>query len=61
MATSETSNEIIAQDTLERRFFTVMFCDMVGSTALSEKLDPEDLREILDVFRAYRLPGCRAF
>src|SRR4029450_7344118 len=29
---------------------TVMFCDMVGSTALSARLDPEDMREILDVY-----------
>ena len=29
----------------ERRQLTVMFCDLVSSTALSEKLDPEDLRE----------------
>jgi class 3 adenylate cyclase/tetratricopeptide (TPR) repeat protein len=35
----------------ERRQLTVMFCDLVGSTALSEKLDPEDLREVI---RAYR-------
>ena len=27
----------------ERRQLTVMFCDLVGSTALSERLDPEDL------------------
>ncbi|NIP46082.1 MAG: AAA family ATPase, partial [Gammaproteobacteria bacterium] len=30
----------------ERRQLTVMFCDMVGSTALSQALDPEDMREI---------------
>jgi len=30
----------------ERRQLTVMFCDLVGSTALSETLDPEDLREL---------------
>jgi class 3 adenylate cyclase len=30
----------------ERRQLTVMFCDLVGSTALSSRLDPEDLREI---------------
>jgi class 3 adenylate cyclase/predicted ATPase len=30
----------------ERRQLTVMFCDLVGSTALSQRLDPEDLREI---------------
>lgn len=52
MSTLEMNSESITQDYLERRFFTVMFCDMVGSTALSEKLDPEDLREILDLFRS---------
>ncbi len=31
----------------ERRQLTVMFCDLVGSTALSQKLDPEDLRELM--------------
>ena len=31
----------------ERRQLTVMFCDMVGSTALSARLDPEDLHEVL--------------
>jgi hypothetical protein len=30
----------------ERRQLTVMFCDLVGSTALSAQLDPEDLREV---------------
>jgi class 3 adenylate cyclase/predicted ATPase len=31
----------------ERRQLTVMFCDLVGSTALSRRLDPEDLREVI--------------
>lgn len=31
----------------ERRQMTVMFCDLVGSTQLSEQLDPEDLREVM--------------
>ena len=31
----------------ERRQLTVMFCDLVGSTPLSEQLDPEDLREVV--------------
>jgi class 3 adenylate cyclase len=31
----------------ERRQLTVMFCDLVGSTALSEQLDPEDLARII--------------
>ncbi len=35
----------------ERRYITVMFCDLVGSTALSRQLDPEDLRPII---RAYQ-------
>ena len=35
------------QDTAERRQVTVMFSDLVGSTALSARMDPEDLREII--------------
>src|SRR5437763_12036786 len=31
----------------ERRQLTVMFCDLVGSTALAARLDPEDLREVI--------------
>lgn len=31
----------------ERRQLTVMFCDLVGSTELSHRLDPEDLRDVL--------------
>ena len=34
----------------ERRQLTVMFCDLVGSTALSARFDPEDLREIVGVY-----------
>ena len=30
----------------ERRYLTVMFCDLVGSTALSAQLDPEELRDV---------------
>jgi hypothetical protein len=36
----------------ERRQLTVMFCDLVGSTDLSGRLDPEDLREIVRAFQA---------
>jgi class 3 adenylate cyclase len=36
----------------ERRQLTVMFCDLVGSTALSEKLDPEELRSLLHAYRS---------
>ena len=38
------------QDAAERRQLTVMFCDLVGSTALSAKLDPEDLRGIFGAY-----------
>jgi class 3 adenylate cyclase len=31
----------------ERRQLTVIFCDLVGSTALSTRIDPEDLRELI--------------
>ena len=34
----------------ERRQLTVMFCDMVGSTALSARLDPEDYREVIAAY-----------
>ena len=40
-----------ASDTAERRQLTVMFCDLADSTALSVRLDPEDLREVI---RAYQ-------
>ena len=39
------------RDSAERRQLTVMFCDLVGSTALSARRDPEDMREVI---RAYR-------
>jgi hypothetical protein len=35
----------------ERRQFTVMFCDMVGSTALSTRLDPEEQRDVVSRFQ----------
>jgi class 3 adenylate cyclase len=34
----------------ERRQLTLMFCDLAGSTALSSRLDPEDLREVLGAY-----------
>ena len=34
----------------ERRQLTVMFCDLVGSTALSTRFDPEDLRELISAY-----------
>src|ERR1700758_4860007 len=37
-------------DGAERRQLTVMFCDLVGSTALSTRLDPEDLRAVISSY-----------
>jgi class 3 adenylate cyclase len=38
-------------DTAERRQVTVLFSDLVGSTALSAQMDPEDLREVILVYQ----------
>jgi class 3 adenylate cyclase len=38
----------------ERRQLTVMFCDLVGSTALSARLDPEDLRVVIGAYHRDR-------
>src|SRR5207244_4080704 len=43
-------SELQPRDAAERRQLTVMFCDLVGSTALSASLDPEDLRGIINVY-----------
>ncbi len=37
-------------DAAERRQLTVMFCDLVGSTALSARLDPEDMRDVIGAY-----------
>jgi len=36
----------------ERRQLTVMFCDLVGSTELSARIDPEDLREVIGAYHS---------
>src|SRR6476646_507864 len=40
-----------AEDRAERRQVTVMFSDLVGSTALSTRVDPEDLREVISAYQ----------
>jgi class 3 adenylate cyclase/tetratricopeptide (TPR) repeat protein len=49
--TGKLTNSTSAEDTAERRQLTVMFCDLAGSTALSARLDPEDMRQVI---RAYQ-------
>src|SRR5436190_2348454 len=46
-----TSPPLLQPREAEFRQITVMFCDLVGSTQLSEKLDPEDLQKLLDAYR----------
>jgi hypothetical protein len=45
-----------AKDAAERRQVTVMFSDLVGSTALSARMDPEDLREIISADKKQTSP-----
>jgi class 3 adenylate cyclase len=40
-----------ARDAAERRQVTVMFSDLVGSTALAARMDPEDLREVISAYQ----------
>jgi class 3 adenylate cyclase len=41
----------LPRDAAERRQVTVMFSDLVGSTALSARMDPEDLREVISAYQ----------
>jgi class 3 adenylate cyclase len=50
-----------AQDSAERRQVTVMFSDLVGSTALSARMDPEDLREIISAYQKCVAEAVRRF
>ena len=40
------------RDEAQRRQLTVMFCDLVGSTAISAELDPEDMRHVMGAYQA---------
>jgi class 3 adenylate cyclase len=50
-----------AKDTAERRQVTVMFSDLVGSTALSARMDPEDLREVIAAYQKCVAEAVRRF
>ncbi len=59
LGTAETAATVTAapsdapvQADAERRQLTVMFCDLVGSTALSTQLDPEDLRQVIGAYHS---------
>ena len=46
-ASAAASGAHLSAEAAERRQLTVMFCDLVGSTELSQRLDPEDLRDVI--------------
>ena len=50
-ATTPTAPSAFPEDRAERRQVTVMFSDLVGSTALSARMDPEDLREVISGYQ----------
>lgn len=50
-----------AEDAAERRQITVMFSDLVGSTALSARMDPEDLREVISAYQRCVAENVRRF
>jgi class 3 adenylate cyclase/tetratricopeptide (TPR) repeat protein len=52
VAPAEMAVEAAPRDEAERRHLTVMFCDLVGSTALSARLDPEDMWRLIASYHA---------
>jgi class 3 adenylate cyclase len=50
-ATTSSTTSAPPEDRAERRQVTVMFSDLVGSTALSARMDPEDLREVISAYQ----------
>src|SRR5450631_1793325 len=51
VATASSAPSASPEDRAERRQVTVMFSDLVGSTALSARMDPEDLREVISAYQ----------
>jgi class 3 adenylate cyclase len=51
VTTTSSTPSASPEDRAERRQVTVMFSDLVGSTALSARMDPEDLREVISAYQ----------
>jgi class 3 adenylate cyclase len=51
VATTSSVPNVAPEDRAERRQVTVMFSDLVGSTALSARMDPEDFREVISAYQ----------
>ena len=60
-ASTSTAPSLHPEDRAERRQVTVMFSDLVGVTALSARMDPEDLREVISAYQNASRPAlCRS-
>jgi class 3 adenylate cyclase len=60
-ATTSSASSAHPEDRAERRQVTVMFSDLVGSTALSARMDPEDLREVISAYQTCVAETVRRF
>jgi class 3 adenylate cyclase/predicted ATPase len=60
-ATASSAPSVPPDDRAERRQVTVMFSDLVGSTALSARMDPEDLREVISAYHKCVTEAVRRF
>src|SRR6478752_7872075 len=60
-ATTSRASSAPPEDRAERRQVTVMFSDLVGSTALSARMDPEDLREVISAYQKCVAETVRSF
>src|SRR5215813_8725318 len=61
LKTAPAAPSISPEDHAERRQVTVMFSDLVGSTALSARMDPEDLREVISAYQKCVADSVRRF
>jgi len=60
-AITNSATTVSPEDRAERRQVTVMFSDLVGSTALSARMDPEDLREVISAYQKCAAETVRRF
>jgi class 3 adenylate cyclase/tetratricopeptide (TPR) repeat protein len=60
-ASPQTRTRAAREASPERRQLTVMFCDLVGSTALSARLDPEELRDVIGAYHRCVTEAVRRF